>query len=311
MPPTLNSAAMTTSYTTLRAVALCAGTLCAGGAAWSQNTPDTVLLAQAATVPQAAEATPAAKAKTPAEKDGANAKRWSVSWGWNRSSYSNSDIHFKGVDHDFTLRDVQATDRPGDISMGAIFDTYLNPLNLSLPQTNLRVAYQYSQDTAIALNLDHMKYVMVQDVPAPISGQINGVAQSGQQLLTDNWLTYEHTDGLNIVSLEIEKQRPVDWFGASYKSKVFGLAGVGFALPKSNVRMGMINQQRNDEFHVAGYSLSLGGGLEVDVWRDLFVRGTYKIGYVDLPDVLTSARGDKASQHFTFSELIFALGWRF
>jgi len=302
---------MTTSCLTLRSAVLCVASFGASCAAWSQNVPDTVLLAQTATVAQAAEAAPAAKAKTPAEKDGANAKRWSVSWGWNRSTYSNSDIHFKGVDHDFTLRDVQATDRPGEVSMGTIFDTYLNPLNLSLPQTNLRVAYQYSADTAIALNLDHMKYVMVQDVSAPISGQINGVAQSGQQLLSENWMTYEHTDGLNIISLEIEKQRPVDWFGANYKSKVFGLAGIGIALPKSNVKMGMINQQRNDEFHLAGYSLSAGAGLEVDVWRDLFVRGTYKFGYVDLPDVLTSSRGDKASQHFTFNELIFALGWRF
>ena len=269
-----------------------------------------MLLAQATPAPVSATS-PSDAAKTPVVKEGAKDKRWSVSWGWNRSNYSNSDIHFKGVDHDFTLRDVQATDRPGEISLGTIFDTYLNPANLSLPQTNLRVAYQYSEDTAIALNLDHMKYVMVQDVSAPISGQINGVAQSGQQLLSNNWLTYEHTDGLNIISLEIEKQRPVGWFGANYKSKVFGLAGIGIALPKSNVQMGMINQQRNDEFHVAGYSLSAGAGLEVDVWRDLFVRGTYKFGYVDLPDVLTSSRGDKASQHFTFNELIFALGWRF
>jgi opacity protein-like surface antigen len=302
---------MTISSPTLRAVALCAASLCACSAAWSQNVPDTVLLAQATVAPVVAEAAPKVAAKTPAEKDAANAKRWSVYWGWNRSNYSNSDIHFKGVDHDFTLRDVQATDRPGEFGLDSLFETYLNPGNLSLPQTNLRVAYQYSADTAIALNLDHMKYVMVQDVSVPISGQINGVAQSGQQVLADNWMTFEHTDGLNIISLEIEKQRPVGWFGANYKSKVFGLAGVGIALPKSNVRMGMINQQRNDEFHVAGYSLSVGGGLEVDVWKDLFLRAAYKFGYVDLPDVLTSARGDKASQHFTFNELIFAVGWRF
>jgi opacity protein-like surface antigen len=302
---------MTISSPTLRAVALCATALCACGAAQSQNLPDTVLLAQASVAPATTESAAKVPEKTPAAKDAANAKRWSVYWGWNRSNYSNSDIHFKGVDHDFTIRDVQATDRPGEFGLDSLFDTYLNPTNLSLPQTNLRVAYQYSADTAIALNLDHMKYVMVQDVAVPISGQINGVAQSGQQVLADNWMTFEHTDGLNIISLEIEKQRPVDWFGANYKSKVFGLAGVGIALPKSNVRMGMINQQRNDEFHVAGYSLSVGGGLEVDVWKDLFLRAAYKFGYVDLPDVLTSARGDKASHHFTFNELIFAVGWRF
>lgn len=302
---------MTISHLTLRAVALCAASLGACGAAWSQNVPDTVLLAQANVAPAAAEAAPVVKEKTPAEKDAANAKRWSVYWGWNRSNYSNSDIHFKGVDHDFTLKDVQATDRPGEFGLDSLFETYLNPANLSLPQTNLRVAYQYSADTAIALNLDHMKYVMVQDVSVPISGQINGVTQSGQQVLADNWMTYEHTDGLNIISLEIEKQRPVTWFGANHKSKAFALAGVGIALPKSNVRMGMIGQERNDEFHVAGYSLAVGAGLEVDVWKDLFMRAAYKFGYVDLPDVLTSSRGDKASQHFTYNELIFAVGWRF
>ena len=33
---------------------------------------------------------------------------WSFEWGWNNESYSKSDIHFKGIDHQFTLFGVRA-----------------------------------------------------------------------------------------------------------------------------------------------------------------------------------------------------------
>ena len=246
-----------------------------------------------------------------AQEDAARQKKWSVSWGWNRAAFSNSDIHFWGSNHDFTLKGVQAADRPGEVSLTSFFDTYVNPMNMTLPQTNLRVGYQYSSDIAIALNLDHMKYVMAQDQIAPISGAILGVIQSGTKVLADNWLTYEHTDGLNIISLEIEKQRPVDWFGGDRRAKLFALAGLGVVIPKSNVKMGLIDQARNDEFHLAGYSLHAGAGLEIDLYKELFLRTTYKLGYVNLPDVLTSARGDKAAQSFMYNELMAVLGWRF
>lgn len=238
-------------------------------------------------------------------------KRWSVYWGWNRSTYSHSDIHFTGVDHDFTLKNVAATDIQTDVSLQRVVDTYLNPGSITIPQTNLRLAYQYNADTAIALNLDHMKYVVAQDQSVPISGQIKGVAQSGQQVIADNWLNYEHTDGLNIVSLEVEKQHPVGWFGDSHTARVFALAGLGVVIPKSNVTMHMVNQARNDEFHFAGYSVGVGAGLEKDLGKDFFFRTAYKHGYVNLPDVLTSARGDKAAQSFTYDELLVALGVRF
>ena len=53
------------------------------------------------------------------------------------------------------------------------------------------------------------------------------MTQSGNQLLATNYLNFEHTDGLNIISIELEKQRPVDLFGARFPSRLFGLAGVG------------------------------------------------------------------------------------
>ncbi len=252
-----------------------------------------------------------ASAPVGAVQKAADSRKWSVYWGWNRSNYSNSDIHFWGADHDFTLKNVAADDLQTDFTLANVFAIYLRPSEITIPQTNLRLAYQWNSDTAIALNLDHMKYVVAQGQSVPISGRILGAPQSGNQVIGDNWLNYEHTDGLNIISVEIEKQRPVDWFGDSRTARVFALAGVGVALPKTNVTLHMVNQKRNDQFHLSGYSVGVGGGVEKDVWKDFFVRGAYKFGYVNMPDVLTSARGDKASQSFTYNEFLVAAGWRF
>lgn len=235
--------------------------------------------------------------------------RFSISWGWNRSAYSNSDIHFSGPDHDFTLKNVQATDKPSPFE----FDTYLNPANMTLPQTNMRIAYQYDDDTAFAINLDHMKYVVRDNQSVPISGQIKGTPVNGSlDLNPDTFGHYEHTDGLNIITLEYEKQKPVDWFGPRMPSRLFGLVGAGIVYPKSNVTLTITGRTRNDQFHTAGYSIGTGAGLEVDVYSRFFVRTTAKVGFVGMPDVKTSALpGDKASQSFFFGELILALGVRF
>lgn len=238
-----------------------------------------------------------------------NKHRFSVSWGWNRSAYSNSDIHFSGLDHNFTLTNVHATDKPSPLKA----DTYLNPLNMTLPQTNARVAYQWDDDTAIALNLDHMKYVVKDNQTVNMYGQVQGVNRTGTlDLNPTSFGHYEHTDGLNIISLEYEKQKEVDWFGPKMPSRLFGLVGAGVVYPKSNVTLAITGRARNDAFHVAGYSLETGLGLEVDVYSRFFVRTTAKAGFVDLPDVRTSKLPtDKASQSFAFAEIIMALGVRF
>jgi len=296
-------------YSPFRAAVLCIAALFTHSASLAQPIAP-VLLAEAGAGKHASAAVDA-KVKSAAQQDADNAKKWSIYWGWNRSTYSHSDIHFTGSDHDFTIRDVEAKDMQSEVGGAGIVTNYLNPAQFTIPQTNLRIAYQYNTDTAIAFNLDHMKYVMVQNQSVPISGQIKGVTQSGQQVLADDWLNYEHTDGLNILTLELEKQRPVEWFGVNRPAKVFALVGAGIVIPKSNVTMHMTNQVRNDEFHLAGYSVGAGVGLDVDLYKDTFFRTAYKVGYVNLPDVLTSARGDKAAQSFTYNELLIAIGVRF
>ena len=79
----------------LRAAVLCALTFWVSSSSFAQ-----------ATMPIGTEQSPSVGMKLPASA----ANKWSVSWGWNRSNYSNSDIYFTGKDHDFTISNVVATD---------------------------------------------------------------------------------------------------------------------------------------------------------------------------------------------------------
>ncbi|NBX54193.1 MAG: hypothetical protein EBQ82_07005 [Betaproteobacteria bacterium] len=276
--------------------------------AWAQ-TADTVLLVQASA---AAPVPLPPAAASPLQAAASVARKWSVYWGWNRSTYSNSDIHFWGPDHNFTLSNVKANDLQADVTTDNIFGTFLNPANMTLPQTNLRVAYQVSPDTAWAINLDHMKYVVTPDQTVAFAGSINNDPQSGStRTLSTNYLNFEHTDGLNVVTLEYEKQFPVTQWKAPFASRWVALVGAGIVYPKTNVTLNMLGRSRNDQFHLAGYSAGGGVGWEADFLDSWFFRSLFKMGYVTLPDVLTSSQGDKASHNFTYNELLIAVGKRF
>ena len=236
--------------------------------------------------------------------------KWSVSWGWNWESYSKTDIHFSGSDHNFTLKNVSAKDKQDALSLNTIVTKWLNPAKMTLPQTNARVAYQLDSDTAIALNLDHMKYVVSDGQTVNASGYYGSTtyAAGDTQLLNSSFMHFEHTDGLNVVTLEYEKQYPLSGFQGA---RAFWLVGAGVVVPKSNVTMAMIGQTRSDKYHLAGYAVNGAIGLEKDFATDFFIRSTAKFGHVNLNDVVTSARGDKASHRFQFSEFSVSAGYRF
>ncbi len=62
-----------------------------------------------------------------------------VYWGWNVSSYTNSDITFKGDDYNFTLDDVEAFDRPTPFNA----HDYFNPAQLTIPQFNFSTVFVF------------------------------------------------------------------------------------------------------------------------------------------------------------------------
>lgn len=241
-----------------------------------------------------------------------------VYWGGNRESFSKSDIHFKGPDYDFTLYDVQASDKPKGWQVD-----YVNPARMTIPQTNFRIGYFINDHYNISIGLDHMKYVMNQAQVARIGGVVgNSYPQfagtylpSGNNTidLTDGeFLTFEHTDGLNYINTEIGRVDDISKLFKIRNTDVFQVnilegAGTGILLPKTNAKL--LGKERHDDFHVSGFGLSAKVGLNLTFFKHYFVQAEMKGGYINMDDIRTTHdAADKASQHFLFLQRIITFG---
>ena len=236
-----------------------------------------------------------------------------VSWGGNRESYSKSDIHFKGSDYDFTIYDVTSHDKP----KGWHID-YINPGRMTIPQTNFRMGYFVNDHYSIAIGVDHMKYVMNQDIVVKYSGNypnrnsFGEAVGNNQVLLTEPFLTFEHTDGLNYVNTEISRHDDIsNFFNIEDIDKIQvnlteGI-GTGFLYPKTNAKV--FSKQRHDDFHIAGYGASIKAGLNVTFFKHFYIQTEVKGGYINMPDIqTTNSDDDWASQEFFFFQKIIAFG---
>lgn len=240
------------------------------------------------------------------------------SWGGNRAAYTKSDITFKGDNYNFKLQDVKAHDRP----KGWHID-YINPKRVTISQTNFKIGYYITDKYYLAFGLDHMKYDMTQDQYVNIDGYIdlpennpgsifNGVYNNESIKLTKDFLEYEHTDGLNYVYFEFGRFDDISsLFGITNidKIQVNITEGIGFGglYPKTNATL--LLKDRYDEFHVAGFGVSLSAGLNVRFFKYFFVQGDLKGGYINMPDVRTTlSSSDKASQDFMYIQSVISVG---
>ena len=242
-----------------------------------------------------------------------NKGKFFVSWGGNRESYSKSDITFRGTNYSFTIYDVEAHDKP----KGWHCD-YVNPARMTIPQTNLKLGYFISDHYSISLGVDHMKYVMYQfkavDINGnyPNPGSYGETLPNGQVLLTEDFLTFEHTDGLNYVNTELSRFDDVSKFlkiNNTDKIQINLTEGIGggFLYPKTNTKL--LGKERHDDFHVSGYGVSLKAGINITFLKHFYVQGELKGGYINMPDIrTTNDPADSASQDFFFFQRIIAFG---
>ena len=244
-----------------------------------------------------------------------NKGKFFVFWGWNRSSFSTSDIHFKGSDYDFTLSNVKASDKPKPFGI-----YYLKPTELTIPQTNFRIGYFFKENYTFSLGVDHMKYVMRNNQTVPINGNIqlggnyDGTYNDSEILITEDFLLFEHTDGLNYVNAELARFDNINkWFGISSTDFSINLTeglGIGFLYPKTNTTL--LAKERYDDFNVSGFGISAHAGLNLTFFKHFFFQSNLKIGYIDMNDIRTTkSKTDKASQSFTFVESMYVFGARF
>lgn len=242
-----------------------------------------------------------------------NKGKFFIYWGGNRGYYSTSDIRFTGSDYDFTLNNATAHDRP----KGYHID-YLNPSKITIPQTNFRMGYFFNDHYNISIGWDHMKYVMYQDKVVSYSGNYPNEGTFGeslpgnQLLLTENFLTFEHTDGLNYIHPEITRVDDIsNWLSLPNTDKFqINLSegfGAGVLLPKTNTKL--FAKERYDEFHLSGFGVSAKAGLTFTFYKHFFIQTELKTGYIEMNDIRTTySTADKAQQNFWFLESTIAFG---
>ena len=240
-------------------------------------------------------------------------------WGWNKSQYNYSDITFKGDDYDFTLSNVGAKDRQTQWDS----DVYMNPTNMTIPQTVGRIGYYFHDHWNISIGVDHMKYVMVSQQFATIDGYIdlqdpvsefNGVYDNAPIYIDEDFLEFEHTDGLNYVNMEISRVDNLGdylkWNSKKIQLNILESFGIGVFYPKTNTTL--LSKERYDEYHFSGFGLSLKGGINLTLFDHFFVQAELKTGYLNMPNIRTTpSTADSASQEFFFFQRNISFGYVF
>ena len=235
-----------------------------------------------------------------------------VYWGWNRGWYTTSDISFKGTDYDFNLNQVVARDRQTPFSLNA----YLNPTLITIPQYNFRIGYFISENYDISFGVDHMKYVVQSGQTVKISGYISntetsydGEYDNDDIIIEEGFLNFEHTDGLNYLNVEFRRFDNIFDFNKVKINLTEGI-GLGALMPKTNSTL--LNNERHDDFHLAGYGISAVVAINISFYEVFFIQSELKGGYMNMPDIRTTMdKADRAAQSFLFSQLNIVFGVSF
>lgn len=259
-------------------------------------------------------------------------------WGYNRTWYANSDIHFWGQGHDFMLYNVKGHDRPSSISTVKDALIYVRPDTWSMPQFNVRAGYFINDKYSVSIGWDHMKWVITDNqtvnmygyidntnVADPTiaaqmketNGGINAKKYNNEQVLLGNNNSsflqhFEHTDGLNYVSTDLERY---DDLWQCKKNPKIGLTimtglGGGMVIPRTDAQL--FGSGENHFWNVSGWGLHLKAGLQVNLTKRIYLKSDFKWGRIELLNIHTTAYHgiDKAQQNIVFYENYWVIGWR-
>lgn len=230
-----------------------------------------------------------------------------IYWGYNRSIYSKSNVNFYGPDYNFTVKKLEASDRPS-----REFQTYITPSTLTVPQFNIRVGWYYKHRWDFSLGYDHMKYVMNKGQTLYINGVIDGTTTSELNgAYTDNDglipiryqdLHYENTNGLNYISVQLNNTVPL----LKSKDRRFALqrrVGVGIGPIITQTDFNWDGTIYHTNFGLSGYGVSLHTGLRFDIFNRFFFQSNWSGGLIHLPKNRTAPADDFfAKQVFVYGQ---------
>jgi len=208
-------------------------------------------------------------------------------WGYNRTHYTKSNLRFVGPGYDFTLNGATAVDRPEPFSV----DSYFNPINITIPQFNIRVGYYYKKGWALSFGYDHFKYYLKNGNHVNLTGQIDpGVdtvtnwngTYTGKPVVTDfNTLHYENTNGMNYIRAEL--MRSFDWYKPRRGKGNFvvtGILGLSVGTILSVNDFNFAGQFDRVTYSISGYGISAHSGVRFEFLKHLFIQGDFNTGFI-------------------------------
>ncbi len=245
-----------------------------------------------------------------AQKNNKLLKGMYFQWGYNTEWYTKSNIHFTMPNGtNFILHNASAHDSP---DLDAILK---KPGDISIPQYNYRIGFYLnkSHTKAIELNFDHAKYIVTDYQTVRVSGIINGKPANGDSILNPaTFLHFEHTDGANWLHINYVHQKTL----LMTKNKKHPLinflwkAGAGINIPRTDFTWK--GDKLNNDFHVAGYNISVESGVRIYPLKKLFFEFTGKTGFVQYLSALSNSnaqKGIRARHSFGYLELIGLIGY--
>ena len=160
-----------------------------------------------------------------------------------------------------------------------------------------------------------MKYVMVNDQSSNIDGSFHvgrkydGDYNNQDFMIAQNFLRFEHTDGLNYINTEIRRSDMI-WSNKFVQVNVNEGIGGGLLYPRTNTTL--MNNPRYDEFHISGFGVAAVGSVQLSFFKHFFIQSEMKAGYINMPKIRTTMNeNDNASQQFEFFQYNILLGGQF
>nr|WP_294861072.1 hypothetical protein [uncultured Fluviicola sp.] len=262
-------------------------------------------------------ATPAdAQIRKHQRKRSTNAGTLFFYWGYNRTAYTQSNIHFIGSDYDFTLKGVKATDRQP--KFGA--NLYLNPANMTIPQYNFRIGYYFTEKWAFSLGVDHFNYVMSHNNEVTLDGHFDMGADSlwvgnySQQTtgIDRNTFHYEHS-ALNYLRIELMRSFDVWEAGDKRQFAITGNVGLNLGPMLTTTNFLFANQQTDRSTALSGYGIGANASMRFEFFKHVFIQAEGGLAFAHLPGVKTRAndRNQRAKQAFGLATYNISLGLMF
>lgn len=204
-------------------------------------------------------------------------------WGYNRSGYTKSNMHFVGPGYDFTMKGAKAHDNPEKFDAAV----YFHPKKVTIPQFNARVGYYFKDNWSISFGYDHMKYIFADKNEVLLSGSLDpGIDMawsglySGESITTNrDQFHYENSDGLNYLRFELTrtdqwwKNDKNDWFAFSTN---FGVSAGGILSFNDFTFAG---EKDIRTISLSGYGVSGHLGLRLEFFRHFFIQPNLGAGF--------------------------------